>query len=480
MKKEREKEQRFPNDKGLRLFVTNFFMVAMVFLVSAILLLMAMGYQPRLSGSWERSGMVQINSLPVGANVAVDGELLSVRTNMSRTFQAGEHLFEVSADRYDSWSKQVTVSPGILTRLTYVRLFPTQRIIEDVHDYEAVYNVRVSPGRQTMVVMKTKASWDYVDVRGVNARLTSLDITTAFTMEDIQNSIGIDIVDWSKNGALVLIRLDEADGGVQWAVLDLSKPAQVQNIEKTHLLKFTLMRFLDGDGSELAAVENSNLRTIDVARRTISAPIALNVESIYASRGVVGFVQRDEDGEHVAGLWRTGMSKPTLLGDLSLNGVTDTKIVFGEFEGKGWVAVTMGSKCQLYFGNLDRVDRIREFREGGKLELKAGVESLSVSPGGRFLMIRFAVGVEVVDMDSGRIFQEIGEVTHGTLRWLDDYMLYQNIEAGLMVMDFDGTNERTLLVDNKDVVLIAPDNRWMYFFERSEEQVKLRRWQILY
>jgi len=479
-----KKEQKFQKQRGIRIILVNLFMVSVVLVVTVFLLLISMGFRFGLGGVMERTGMVQINSLPVGANVDVNGERISVRTNLSRTFSPGVHEFRVYADRYDSWTKRVTVRPGILTRLNYVRLFPVDRTTNDVTQYDSVYGVVTAPGRQSIVVMKTMSSWDYIDTRGSSPRIYPVDITAAFSEGELDWATDIEIVDWSLNGRIVLLKVSYQDEGISWSVLDLSKPADRKNLTEAFGMYFTDMKFADGSGGMGISLESGNLRYLDLSREMISAPIADRVDSMHATRGIIGYVRTKANGDKEIGMWREGMAKPRIIESLSSDDIEGlhSQIVFGEFENRGWIAVITGRQCNMYFGDLDRIDRSEQFKTKDSVLLSFDLVHASVSPGGRFVMLELSETIQIIDTENGQVYPTIGRVGGGVLSWMDDYMLFQNTDGdGLVVMDFDGSNERALIEGNKLPILVSPDNRWMYYFEEWAGGVMaLKRWQILY
>ena len=462
----------------------NLFMVSVVLVVTVFLLLISMGFRFGLGGVVERTGMVQINSLPVGANVDVNGERISVRTNLSRTFSPGVHEFRVYADRYDSWTKKVTVRPGILTRLNYVRLFPVERTTNDVTQYDDIYNVAMAPGRQSIVVMKTRTDWEYIDVRGSAPRVYPVDIAAAFSDGEVEWATDIEIVDWSLNGRIVLLKISYQDTGIGWSVIDLSKPTDRKNLTEAFGMFFSDVKFADGSGTMAVSLDNGNLRYLDLSREMISAPIADRVDSVHATRGIIGYVRTKSNGDKEIGMWREGMVKPRIIESLSSDDVDGlhSQIVFGEFENRGWIAVITGRQCNLYYGDLDRIERTDQFKTQDNVQLGFDLVHASVSPGGRFVMLELTETIQIIDTEGGQVYPAIGRVGGGALNWMDDYMLFQNTDDdGLVVMDFDGSNERALIEGNRLPILVSSDNRWMYYFEEWTGGVMaLKRWQILY
>jgi hypothetical protein len=472
-----EKQKKQQRKTTIRIAITNIVMACTVLVVSAGLLLVSMGYKIGADGSLDRTGMIQINSLPTGAYVQVDGKVLSDRTDLSKTFDSGMHEVVVYLDGYVSWYKNVAVNPGRITRMNYVRLFPKNPTSEDVTSYKtAVYQRSMDLGRQTIIVMKTMAEWDVIDIRASQPKTTPINIEPAFSKIDIVEAQAIEIVDWSDDGQRVLIKMTSADGGAQWAVTDLNHPEQSINLERAFVRQITDAKFSDGGGSNVAIVEAGNLYVVNSGSKTSTALLARNVLYTYADRGIVGYVRGNEWGERVVGLWRDGLNQEMVVATLPEDEVLDKQVMlaFGKFENNGWLVYTVGDKARLFEGEIDRIGQneklelVQEKSFGG--EFKAMVPSRTK----HFVMVEVGESVGVIDMNDLMDYFPIGSAEYNW-HWLDDYMLQYNDGTETVVMDYDGGNRFSILPDVATELVISNDNQWMYRFERHDEKLVLVR-----
>lgn len=146
-----EHEQKM---RTIKVIISEIVMVLSVLLVVGVLILIVSGYWVNEEFEVERQGMIQVSSIPTGATVIVDGVASSwfERTNMSKIITNGEHTVTVTRNGYDSWTKTIEVSEGLLYRLHYPRLFLQERIKEKTLSNLEATKVKVSPKRDYLLV----------------------------------------------------------------------------------------------------------------------------------------------------------------------------------------------------------------------------------------------------------------------------------------------------------------------------------------
>lgn len=121
--------------QSLKVIASEAIMVFAVILMVIVLALIVSGYWLNSNFEVERQGMLQVSSIPTGADVTIDGENAWLqRTNTSKVLSVGTHSVSLTKDGYDTWSKTVNISEGLLYRLHYPRLFLKDRSKEKVRD----------------------------------------------------------------------------------------------------------------------------------------------------------------------------------------------------------------------------------------------------------------------------------------------------------------------------------------------------------
>ena len=140
--------------QSLKVIISEAIMVLTVIATVTVLAFIVSGYWINSDFKVERQGMIQISSLPTGADVNIDGEDSSwlQRTNTSKVLPSGEHTIILSKEGYDTWTKTVDVKEGLLYRLHYPRLFLTDREKTTILDAIGTTKVFVSEDADTMLL----------------------------------------------------------------------------------------------------------------------------------------------------------------------------------------------------------------------------------------------------------------------------------------------------------------------------------------
>lgn len=139
--------------QSLKVIVSESIMVLAVAITVIILAFLVSGYWLNSDFKVERQGMLQISSVPTGADVYIDGETAWLqRTNTSKVLPSGEHAIMLTRDDYDSWSKTINITEGLLYRIHYPRLFLKDRTKEVAYDAVGATQVFVSGDHETMLL----------------------------------------------------------------------------------------------------------------------------------------------------------------------------------------------------------------------------------------------------------------------------------------------------------------------------------------
>ena len=114
--------------QSIKVIFSEILMVLTIIATVIILALVVSGYWLNSDFKVERQGMLQISSAPTGADITIDGESgwLQV-TNTSKVLTSGEHTILLTKEGYDSWTKTINISEGLLYRVRYPRLYLLER-----------------------------------------------------------------------------------------------------------------------------------------------------------------------------------------------------------------------------------------------------------------------------------------------------------------------------------------------------------------
>lgn len=108
-----------------------FFLITFVIVfagtVPAILYAQGIRLNPK-NKSLDETGMMAFSSAPTGAQVYLDGKLLTITNNSLQSLLPKEYLVEMKKEGYITWSKRVNVFPKMVTDVTSLLISKTPRL----------------------------------------------------------------------------------------------------------------------------------------------------------------------------------------------------------------------------------------------------------------------------------------------------------------------------------------------------------------
>lgn len=466
-------------------------MVVTVIITVLILAFVVSGYWVNSDFQIERQGLLQIYSIPTGADVNVDGNPSSwlQRTNTSKTLAAGEHTIALSKDGYDTWSRTVNITEGLLYRLHYPRLFLKNRAKETALEFSAnphITNAYASPDRNWLLVSTNSTSWQLLNLDTDNIKPTSLDLSEILPLTN-PNETSIASADWANDNEHILLSIYTDDShspeGLNWLLLNVKNPASSINLTKVFNANFTTVEILDSSASGLLAVLNGNLHQIDVPARQISAVLVSNIHSFdHYDREVVFSAQKssnesaieksatsDKTTEETSSEASTEPAvEPYFVGFLRLGGdklnilkttPTPEQVLITKFYDDIYIGTINETSFKLYLKD--------NFEEKSQFALSFHPENYKVGAYGEAIVMSSAGHILSLDMEALALTD--WSTNTDKFGWLDGSMLYAVDDGNLNVYDFNGLNHRVLSsnVSARFPVTITSD-KYLYYFSDGQ------------
>ena len=420
--------------QSLRIIVSECFMVLAVVITVAILALVVSGYWVNSDFKIERQGMLQISSVPTGADVIVDGETAwNQRTNTSKVLASGEHTIELKKDGYDSWSRKINVFEGLLYRIHYPRLFLLEREKQNVYDMSSVSLATVSPNREQIVLANNTTEWQVIDLTEDNLTPKNIDVSGIFTSvsmapgatKGLFNGSILDI-DWSSNNERLLIKAS-VDSRYEWVVIDIKNPSESANLTKLF---------------------NSDFSKVSITNHSASNFLA---EIIISAKS-----QPDEESElqYYVGLLNNHNEKPEVIKRTKAMPL----VALSRFYDNKYITVLEEKQLEVFEKNSRAT-----YLSG---TISNDVSDLTVGHAGEFQTAISGNNIAVVDMEAKAIVEWFTESSFG---WLDPDMIYTVKDGELIVYDYDGLNRRSLAnnVSSHFPVTITSD-KWLYYVSDNQ------------
>ncbi len=443
--------------QSLRVIISEIIMVITVIITVIILALLVSGYWLNGNFEVERQGMLQIHSIPTGANVEVDGDSpWFQRTNTSKVLSSGEHKIVLTREGYDTWEKTVNISEGLLYRVNYPRLFLKERKKSPYFDVSAVTFATISPDNNYILLTNNTTNWTLLKLDSDEPKTTSVDIATFTDFASIATGAKTGLftgeivsASWDSACEHVLLKLKN-DSAIEWLLVNVKNSAKSLNLTREFALSFDKIRIFDNSTGNLLALKDGNLRKIDVAGRQIS--------SILAS-GVINFDFYDSEiiysTNDAVEIMKIGDTEPTILTAVD----APVKPYISRFYDDKYITLVSGDTVQLY--------KKDDFSEVLTDTISFIPSSTKIGHDGNFVLFQADNNVAVLDMEIMSVAEwQLDSVDSG---WLDGSMLYSVKDGELIVYDFDGLNRRELStgVSPRHPITIT-SNKWLYYFSDNQ------------
>lgn len=465
----------------IRLTIVYTLMILCVGLLVTGLYLIIQGYRyNRFEGQLEQGGLVQFESNPSGASVWLDGVQLGVKTSGKLTLTSGSHTIAMKKDGYYDWNKQVTVQPGGVLWLHYIRLVPKQLVITTPLSFTGAASSIASYDWKKIALIEdaTKPAVQVVNVdSSTPQKLTVAIPATSYTAPASGESQVFELVSWAHDNRYFMIK-HTYGSNTEWISVDSGSQGVAKNITTTLGVGASTVAYSMDDANKVYLLDgNADVRQANLDQKTLSGPLVQNVESfdVYDSSTITYVTKPSGDPvkRTVAYLTLGAQSSRTvaqLVGDAS----SPARFAIGEYDGNNYLAVSQGQAVTVYQGDLSASDAKNPaaFTKYKSFSLNSDVTFLGFSPDGqRFIYAQNANDITTLDTDSGQIASRVF-ATSQTRRayWLDAYHFMANENGGLQLYDFDGTNAHTLLSTSvNNIALSAQSGRYIYALQPAAD-----------
>ena len=465
-----EKNRRRQN---LKVIISEAFMVFAVIVTVIVLAFVVSGYWVNSDFEVKRQGLLQISSIPTGADVTIDGDSSWLqKTNTSKVLPSGDHIITLTKEGYDSWEKTITIKEGLLYRVHYPRLFLKDRTSEKTLQTTGTTLSTVSPDHSSLILINGTTEWSYINLNEEQISPKKLNIETIFSNVSIASDAKTGVftgeilsVDWDANAAHALFKV-RSENGIEWVLLNPKEIKKSVNLTREFGANFSDLKIFDSDANSLLAIQDKNLHKIDVSGRSISAVLIENVLDFDYYNNEIFFSALDDTSTEESKNYYVGILK---LGDKIVkleNLSSPTRVAMTKFYEEKYLLTLNENILTLY--------EKEEFSPLTSLELSFSPENIKVGYEGGFILMYSGSKIATLDMESMEVKE--WSVEGETFGWLDNDMIYTVHDGELIVYDFDGLNRRTLAknVSNHFPAAIT-DNRYLYYF--SDDSL-VREWLI--
>lgn len=409
------------------------------------------------NGRLEQGALMQFDSQPNGADVYLDGVLVSGKTATKQTTVAGSHTVKMSKQGYETWTRTLTIEAGTLTWLDYARLVPTVRTVQQVATYNSLHDVAISPDLKWAIAHEKvdTPTFQLLDLRSEEVKARPLALPEPLygeaTTEGVTHAFSMH--SWNSEGRYMLMQHAYKDQ-TEWLMVDTQDVARSVNITRLLSVAFTDIQFAGTSSTTLFGLTDGVVRKIDISAATLSRGLISSVESFTVfNANIISYVGKDPDNaaKRVAGIYRDGEDAPWVLAvqeDLTL----PLRIAAGRYYSDDVVAIANGTTLSVLMGSFpsagsENADSLKPY---DTVTLPAASTALSVSPEGDFVLAQSNsqfVSYELEHKRDSTAAIALGEnkTSAASLRWLDRAHVWNDDGGNLVMRDFNGINAHTIM-----------------------------------
>ena len=471
-----------------RVAVYTIMSVSVVLLVIALVFVM-LGYQfNRQDGRIEQGGLVQFNSQPTGARVTIDGVQTSLSTADKSTLSQGKHTIEYSRDGYQTWKKDVTVTPSSVLWLTYARLVPTQLETKPVATLDGLASSLTSPNKRYIAALQHADRGDITLFRldGDTPKSTKLTLpATSFTQPtEGEPHHNFTLESWDANNRFVLVNHKYGTDGQEWIVVDTDNVERSRNVTTLVGVQMTKPQFSVGDNHILYAIVDGSLRKINLNDATISRPLVPYVADFRQyDRATLVYETaiNPETKQRSVGYYTDNARNARTVREYADDGTDQLRFRLVEYYGERFYAIQYGDAIEVFKGDVPSSDSTAavNYTPVTSLSVPSGVDQLNFSENSRFLVAQKDAGFLTYDLELKQLSRTTlagtGEVAK--LRWMDSFTLVSDRGGVLRSYEFDGLNPREYgSVTAGQAFALSPNEKYLYSFGvNAESQPVLQR-----
>ncbi len=267
----------------IRLFIGYFLISAALILTTIILLYQARGFGIK-NGQVIQNGLIFVSSAPDAADIYVNGQKRSEKTNVRLLMPAGQYTFELKRDGYLPWKRAINVEGGTLARFDYPLLFPTALTPTAKKTYAPQPRAATQSPDHRWIVIQGAAEYnrfDVFDLSKPDKDPVIFDLPAA-TVRLTAGNHSWKVLEWSNDNSHVLLRHITDDQGKvlsEYVLIDREAPEKSINLTATLGMNPAELQLLDKkfDKYVMYTSEDKKLYTA-----TLDAPKPiLKIETVY-------------------------------------------------------------------------------------------------------------------------------------------------------------------------------------------------------
>ncbi|HEV2413072.1 MAG TPA: PEGA domain-containing protein [Candidatus Saccharimonadales bacterium] len=461
-------------------FFTYGLMTAVTVVLSAIVLLLALGYRfNRDTLTFVRDGLVQLSTAPVNANYVFNGGKLHMGSAPARlTLNSGLYHIQLSYPGYRPWSKDLTVIAGHVHWITYPRLIPISLHPSQLKKFDQLSFAEVSPNGQWLLLYfdqgpNNKNQIELVDLSNPKKLVYSTLTLPAQTLTQQSGPVPGDLsfLEWSLDSQHVLLKYT-AGTTADFLSLDITDPSAVVNLTQLFQLPIAEVHYSGSDPNTIYALTSDNvLRSLNVSSDEVTGALLDGIRQfqVYGSDEIV--YDRTFSANGSAGsqpVQQTGL----LIGGTktiveTLPATHNVFVDYNEFDNHSYFVVSDATTHTVtVWQDPQNPATTQPFLTINDI----APQYVDFDAAGRFLLLQQGGHLIVYDFYESQKFDynlPFSLPAAQDVYWIDDFHLAAAIDGQLEMWEFDGTNYEEMIPSSSSLYeesILDNGNDMLYSF----------------
>jgi hypothetical protein len=467
--------------RELSLYLRHALMVIFVVAATYVLVHFAYGFKiDEKTGEIIRDGLVYIDSAPDGAQLNINGKYYD-DTNTRVSLPEGDYTIDISKDGYRTWRHSLHLEGGEVERIAYPTLFPNALNPVPLNEFgKKIDFATQSPDRRWIILNEenTLSGFTQYDLsKRVNEQPQSTNLAlddNLFTKSDGNHSIKL--VEWSTDNKHFLVKHSWKSGD-EFVVINRDKPTE----------SFNLSKLLSKQPDQVAMIDKKfdRLFLYDSATKTLDKFDVKSRELTSFARNIISFKPHGSDKVLLSRLKSDNKTvEIVLIEDSKEYVIRDAPLAkkipldLAMSDGDWYIAVSeIAKKRTFIYKNPQKASDKKSDPENVStiaLSNDSLIDDLSFSGNARFISSRSGQQFSVYDTEKDERFSytiknKFSKATPPA--WMDGHRILTYSEGKVVVFDFDGANQQTLVnADPSLPILFDRDYTELYSFGSTEDK----------
>jgi len=439
-----------------------------IILATVVLLEYAYGFGRSKNGEVVQHGLVFVASTPSGANVQFSGESNRATTNTRLSLVSGNYKLTLSKQDYRPWQQTFTLQGGSVLRLDYAFLIPKALKSTPVKAYDTAPQFATqSPDRRWLLVLPagSTSAFDLYDLKAAKPAVQVLTLPPALVASDPAQAWKP--LEWADDNQHVL--LSRIVGSkTEFLLLDRNDMTKSLNLNTTFSANPTKISLIDKKYDQYYLFDQT-AQTLQTARlgQTALQPLLSNVLAYqsYGSNVILYASSKTAiDGKAAIDLLQGG--KTYLLREVAAN--TTYLLNLTQYSGSWYVIAGASSenKVYVYKDPLTQLQSKRATLVPTYVAKTPTPTYAAFSASAQFVLIENGSQFSVYDAQYDRGYRFDTKLPLDTPQqhasWMDSNRITYVSGGKVRIMDFDGTNQQTLVDANAAFAqFFSPDYKYL-------------------